>query len=544
MKKLFTILLFFASTYMLNAQCQASFGYQYDPMLGVTSFNGYVNTNDSNAYPITYVWMFGDGTSGTGQYLTHQYNAPGPFTVCLTASTANGCTSTFCDSIYISGTNPGNSCMANFYLDSVNTSSSTFSFIDASITDSLSNVISYNWSFGDGTTSTLQNPIHTFSSPGNYYVCLNITTSNGCTSSSCQYVYVNNGGQNTTCQASFVAYIDSISVPALTVYNFYDQSVPDSTSTIISWNWSFGNGTSSNLQNPQATLGGPGTYNVCLTITTNSGCTSTSCQNIIVNNTGCQIYGNLNAQSPTTIGGNDGFIESTIYGGTPNYTYFWSNNETTANIYNLTSGLYTLNVVDANGCQATFTAMLYEPYDTTGGNIVDTLTTNILDTCLNFIPDSFYIASITTDPNTNTVSVEWVFVGGGITNTLTVTYTYAYPGNNAIILTINCGTKALTSYMSFIHIYETAGILPNYGNETEILAFPVPFNNSINISSTGTGKINISIYDATGRLAKAVPTFFANGAFLKEVNTSNLPSGIYILNIDINGAIVHKQVIK
>lgn len=546
MKKLFTILFFFASTYLLNAQCQASFGMQADPVTGLVTLNGYVATNDSNAYPINYLWMFGDGTTGTGQYVTHAYNAPGPFTACLTINTANGCSSTVCDSIYIGGSTPANNCMANFYylIDSLNTGSTAYSFIDYSNADSASNIVSYTWNFGDGTTSNLQNPVHTFTSPGNYYVCLNITTASGCSSSTCQYVFVNYGGQNTSCQADFVAYTDSMSVPALTVYNFFDMSIPDSTSTIVSWNWSFGNGTGSNLQNPQATFGGPGIFNVCLTITTNTGCSSTSCQTIIVNNTGCQIYANLNVQSPSTIGGNDGYIESNVFGGTAPYTYYWSNAATTANIYNLTSGAYTLNVVDANGCQATFSAMLYEPYDSTGGNIIDTLTTNILDTCLNFVPDSFYIASVTTDPNSNTVTVVWTFIGGGMTTSLTVVYSYIYPGNNVIVLTISCGTKALVTYVSIIHISETMGIEPVYGKNTDIVAYPVPFMDKLNIVFSASGKVNITMYDATGRIAFMEPTFTANGVVNKEINTSTLPSGVYFMNIENNGTLIHKQVIK
>ena len=454
MKKLITILLLLSSTVLLKAQCSASFGYQSDPMSGLTTFSGYANVTDSNAYPITYFWSFGDGTSGTGQFATHQYNANSGYLVCLTITTSDSCTSTYCDSVVTGGTTPTAGCLANFYF-----------------------------------------------------------------------------------------YTDSMTVPPLTIYNFVDQSSADSLGTITSWLWDFGNGTTSTQQNPTASFA-TGTYTVCLTISTSNGCAETYCQTITVNNTGCQLYANFTSQSPTTIGGNDGFIESSISGGTVPYTYYWSNGATTANIYNLTSGAYTLNVVDAIGCQGTFTEMLYEPYDTTGGIIIDTLTTNILDSCLNFIPDSFYIASVTTDPNTNTVVVVWVFVGGGMTSTFTMTYSYTSPGNYAVVLTINCGTKALTTYTSYIHIYETAGILPNYGNETEILAYPVPFNDHINISSFGSGKINISLYDATGRLAKAEPTFVSNGAFLKEINTSGLPSGMYILSIEINGAIVHKQVIK
>ncbi|HNA33090.1 MAG TPA: PKD domain-containing protein, partial [Flavobacteriales bacterium] len=55
---------------------------------------------------------------------------------------------------------------------------------------------------------------------------------------------------------------------------FTDTSVPNNT-TITGWNWDFGNGTSSTVQNPVTTFSEPGTYTVTLTITSSDGCTST-----------------------------------------------------------------------------------------------------------------------------------------------------------------------------------------------------------------------------------------------------------------------------
>jgi hypothetical protein len=60
-------------------------------------------------------------------------------------------------------------------------------------------------------------------------------------------------------------------------------------------------------------------------------------------------------------GASDGTLTSSITGGTPSFTYLWSNNATTANLSGLAAGPYTLTVTDASSCTATGSAVLTEP---------------------------------------------------------------------------------------------------------------------------------------------------------------------------------------
>ena len=92
----------------------------------------------------------------------------------------------------------------------------------------------YNWSFGDNTTSTGQNPAHTYSIPGNYDVNLTVTTANG------------------TSIMVKTAYIMANEIPT-------------------SWNWSFGDGQVSTDQNPEHTYLTAGVYDVNLTVITANG---------------------------------------------------------------------------------------------------------------------------------------------------------------------------------------------------------------------------------------------------------------------------------
>jgi len=70
-----------------------------------------------------------------------------------------------------------------------NASGTLIDFTDMSSITS-SSIISWYWSFGDSTFSTLQNPSHQYFSIGTYYACLTITSINGCVDSICDSVFV------------------------------------------------------------------------------------------------------------------------------------------------------------------------------------------------------------------------------------------------------------------------------------------------------------------------------------------------------------------
>ncbi len=77
-----------------NASCTAY--YSFDLVETLIGFNADF-TNLSAPSGMTYLWDFGDGNTGNLESPTHQYNVPGDYTVCLTATdTINACTSTFC----------------------------------------------------------------------------------------------------------------------------------------------------------------------------------------------------------------------------------------------------------------------------------------------------------------------------------------------------------------------------------------------------------------------------------------------------------------
>jgi len=149
------------------------------------SFYGYDQNNSGNYYfvemsygSLTYAWDFGDGNTSTQQYPSHTF-APGTYSVCLTVTGSN-CTDTYCQTITVGGA----ACNASFYsyTDSLN---STVYLVNNS--NSSNGGTSYFWDFGDGNTSNLQYPIHTYANLGMYTVCLTIADSS-CTSTYCDTI--------------------------------------------------------------------------------------------------------------------------------------------------------------------------------------------------------------------------------------------------------------------------------------------------------------------------------------------------------------------
>ncbi len=124
----------------------------------------------------TVIWNFGaNATPSTSNVQDPQnitYNAPGNYLVTITV-VENGCTGTFTDTVIVYPTPTANFAALPLY----GCVPYTVQFQDSSIAGTQ---ISYLWDFGDGFTSILPDPIHTYTDTGSYDVTLIITTSNGC----------------------------------------------------------------------------------------------------------------------------------------------------------------------------------------------------------------------------------------------------------------------------------------------------------------------------------------------------------------------------
>jgi len=221
----------------------------------------FVDNSLGEAGNVSRVWTFGDGTTGSGQTPpTHIYNSQGTYVVNLTIDNGFGATSTTNRTVIVheplNASFTANPPAGNLPLP-----------VQFNDTSTGYNITSWSWNFGDGTTSIVRNPTHTYQSSGNFTVTLSV--SNQETKTTTRTVTV-----ISPLRAGFSAATSGGGgLDAPRAVQFTDTSIGSPTS----WSWNFGDGTAVvTTQNPIHTFTSAGTYTVTLTISNQDGSDSKS----------------------------------------------------------------------------------------------------------------------------------------------------------------------------------------------------------------------------------------------------------------------------
>jgi len=301
----------------------------------------------------------------------------------------------------------------------------TVNFTDAS-TAGGSTITNWLWNFGDGNTSTQQNPTHIYQDPGVYNVSLQITTANGCTNTISKPAFVQVIGPD----IDFSTYAPLITTGCapLTI-DFRDLTIFGA--PIISWSWNFGDGNTSALQEPVHTYTTNGLYDVSLTISDIDGCTRTltklgfidtrdttnptaTCQNITIQ---------LDATGNASIVAADIDDGSTDNCGTVNL----SASQTAFTCANLGANNVTLTVNDGNGNSDTCVAVV-----TVEDNVVPTVICQNITIQLDAAGNASIVAADIDDGSTDNCGT----VNLSASQTA---FTCANLGANNVTLTVNDG---------------------------------------------------------------------------------------------------------
>jgi len=292
---------------------------------------------------VSWRWDFGDGNTSTQQNPTNNYTNPGTYSVVLEVTDANGCEHRYTRNnlITILATMTVNFSAAPTFACSY---PATINFTDLSSGNMLN---SWSWDFGDGNTSTQQNPTHTYTAPGSYTVALTVTNAGGCSKTTTKSNFLVVDDLHADFSVSDTSGCGNVNV------NFSDESIADG--VITSWNWDFGDGNTSTVQNTTHNYTTAGDYDVTLIVTTSKGCKDTIVYNDLIH-----VYPRptVNFSADRTQGCENPFVVNFTETATEDASWLWDFGDGDTSTLQNPSHAYTmpgsygvrLTVTSANGC--------------------------------------------------------------------------------------------------------------------------------------------------------------------------------------------------
>lgn len=211
-------------------------------------------------------WTFGDGFSSNKLNPTHLYTGRGTYTVQLIVSSDSSCSDTISKSVSVYAAPQADFSVTNVCFGDTLSPVNSSSIAAGSIS-------SYRWDFGDGNTSSAQNPSHYYSNKGTYTIKLVIESNRSCTDSLSKTVEV-----------------DNIVIPDFNATEVCDgvntkftNTTNSSCGNILYYQWNFGDGNSSSQVNPSHKYSADGSYKVQLIVTQKGGLKDTVEKTITVN---------------------------------------------------------------------------------------------------------------------------------------------------------------------------------------------------------------------------------------------------------------------
>ena len=468
----------------------------------------FTNTSYSivNGLPLaTFNTTFSDNntsvtTTNVNQAINHTFVGNGVYTATLTATDINGCVSNPV-SVQITLTKP----TALISADTV------ICVLDSSVIASLSTgeaALQYAWSvngnnIGSDSLCILDLPSNNNGLFSTHLLSLIVTDGNGCNDTTLQTIYVSQPHAAPTYSFSGAA-IDvngNYSCPPL-FCDFTDAS--SSMGTITNWNWSFGNGNNSILQNPDNTLVTSGTFTLSMSVTDEFGCTDdTTVANYvsiggplgtpiwIQDNTICAQGALFTIQNPSNIDsvswnlGNGVWVADSL-----SFPYFYPNTGT----YNPSVTVY-----DTAGCQ-----ILY---------LLDPLTASVsgMNAQINASPVYANINQVVnlTDASTSLNPIAtwtWIFPDSSnlyFQNTAqSIAFSQGGPQQIGLVITDNLGcidTALITIFVSDPDIWVPNVFTPNGDGYNDIVTLPYPSFKSYDIQILNRwGNLVFELKDQTG----------------------------------------------
>lgn len=355
-------------------------------------------------------------------------------------------------------------------------------------TSTSSGASSWQWDFGDGNTSTLENPSHTYAAPGTYIVSLLVPNNMGCDG-----------------YASDTVIIAPFPVPSFTTTPGCpgSNSTANNTSTIasgtMSYQWTMNGAVpgTSIAQNPSFQYATGGTYSIQLIATSDVGCVDSITQNIVIpympnpeftfTNECVGTANSFTDQSTVTNGTitqwNWDFGDGTPAGNTQNPTHVYA----TTGTFNVT-----LTPITNDGClgptithQVTVTPM-------------PTATFNVTNAC---------VGQQVNANNTSSTgfTYDWDFGNGDTDTAYNATSTYAAAGNYTVTLIIMSGVACGDTATQTVTVYDTP--VADFTFINQCLGTAIPFTDQSTVLSGTIAQWDWDFGDGSGTSALQNPSY-------------------------------------
>jgi|GEM_PF-4686678 len=393
----------------------------------------FYDTAYSGSGNLNYAWNFGDGKTDSVQTPAHAYTKAGAYTVTLTVTSQQGCTSTTSKNIRISALPvlafhvQNNACAGSV----VNLNDSTALLNKGSL--------AYTWNFGDGTTSALYSPSHTYTKAGTDSISLTATSSLGCAATLKKPISIEAlpilafGMTPSACVGTTVLFKDSTSMLN-----------KDS----LSYKWTFGDGGASTQYSPSNIYLNGGTDTVRLTATSKSGCAASLSKIITIGTFPVLSY---TAPKNACAGATIAFSDSTALLNKDSLTYKWSFGDGGSSTINSPSHAYlkpgadtvNLTAVSNLGCAT---------------SLKKAISIEALPVVVYSIPNASCTGNMvkfddsTALLNKVALSYKWTMGDGDTSSTYNPTHTYTTAGTDSVSLTATSQLGCTTSLKKTISI--------------------------------------------------------------------------------------------
>ncbi|WP_258103562.1 PKD domain-containing protein [Marinoscillum sp. MHG1-6] len=431
----------------------------------LTSFN---NTSQISSGTISYQWDFGDGQGAIQSNPQHTYSSKGTYLVKLKVKSEHGCSSVHEETLTVYEQPAADFLVADVCADS----SAEF------VSSSIGSGIVYEWSFGDGESSSESNPTHEYGASGTYPVRLKIQNENGCWDVHNDQVIIK---PLPNVDFSFSSNCDTITVP------FKNLSFISSGG--LSYNWSFGDGNTSSELEPYHRYEAHGTYQVKLNAVSDGGCSSQKIREIDIYARPVADFSiNVVCDGEPTIFNNASSIEAGSI-----VRYLWDFGDGSNSIVAdpekqyLNSGDYkvSLSVFSEEECES---------------KIVKT--TRVLEIPIaNFTVDDVCLGLPITPVNLSSISsgdlqFHWDFGDGTISESISPEHSYTSPGVYTITLSVISSPGCMDQIKKDVRVYAKPVVVA--GSDTSAsLGF------SVQLSATGA--LNYLWYPVHGLNNSSIP---------------------------------------